>query len=110
MKKNIWLWIGIGLLVVGTVVACFTDILNDIPALAVAAFGLGSIIVSVWNKSEKKDWVTILAIVCVSVGAFCCAFVGLAQDTMTKVIAAVSALVMLLIGILTPVIKSKLSK
>ena len=110
MKKNIWLWIGIGLLVVGTVVACFTNILNDIPALAVAAFGLGSIIVSVWNKSEKKDWVTILAIVFVSVGAFCCAFVGLAQDTMTKVIAAVSALVMLLIGILTPVINAKLNK
>lgn len=55
MKKNIWLLIGIICVVIGTAFACFTDIADDIPALFVAAFGLGAIIVSTWNKSEKKE-------------------------------------------------------
>lgn len=110
MKKNIFLWIGLALLVAGTIFACFTNIVNDIPALAVAAFGLGTIVVSIWNKSEKKDWVTIVAICCVSVGAFCCAICGLAQETMTKLISGIIAVVMLIIGIVVPLIKANIEK
>lgn len=110
MKKNIWLLIGIICVVIGTTFACFTDIADDIPALFVAAFGLGAIIVSTWNKSEKKGTVTIVSILCTCIGGFCCAIAGLAQDVGLKVIAAVLALVLLLISILSPVIVSKIKK
>ena len=56
MKNNVWLWFGVAALVIGSVFACVTDIVNDIPALVIAAFGLGAVIVSTWKKSEQKDW------------------------------------------------------
>lgn len=108
--KNVWLWVGVICLVVGSVFACFTDIANDIPALAIAAFGLGTLVVQTWSKSEKKDWVTIVAIVLVCVGGFASAFAALSQDVVTKIITAVIALVTLLLGILFPLIIKAIKK
>lgn len=105
--KNIWLWVGIACLVVGSVFACFTNIANDIPALAVAAFGLGTVIINTWNKSDKKDWKVIVSIVCVAVGGFCCAFAALSQEVMVQIVSAVIALVTLIIGVLIPVFSKK---
>lgn len=107
MKNNVWLWVGLAALVIGSALACFTDIVNDIPALAVAAFGLGAIIVSTWNKSEKKDWKVIVSIVCVAIGGFCCAFAALSQEVMVQVVTAVIALVSLIVGILIPALSKK---
>lgn len=97
-------------MVVGSVFACFTDIVNDIPALIVAAFGFGTILVNCWNKAEKKDWVLITTLILCSIAGFCCAVAGLSQETVTKVWAAVIALVSLLIGILFPKIVSLFQK
>lgn len=110
MKKNICLFIGIIALVVGTAFACFTDIANDIPALFVAAFGLGAIIVSTWQKSEKKGTITLISIVLTCIGGFFCAIAGLSQEVGLKVIAAVTALVLLLISILGPVLADKIKQ
>lgn len=107
MKKNVILWIGIALLVVGSVLSCFTDIYNDIPALAIAAFGLGTIVMTVWNKSEVKGPKVIASIVCITIAGFCCAVAGLAQETMTSLIAAIVAVVLLIVGILVGKVKIK---
>ena len=110
MKKQIVLFIGVGLLIIGSILAYFTNIVSDIPALAISAFGLGTLIVSIFQKAEKKDWVTVSSIIFVSIGAFCCAVASLSQDTMTKVIAAVIALITLLLGIFVPSIVAKIKK
>lgn len=101
MKNKVFLIIGIILLVVGCIVACFTDIYKDIPALAGASFGLGMIVMSVWNSSDIKGPKVIVSIVCITVAGFFCAVAGLAQETMTSLIAAVIAVVLLIIGILS---------
>lgn len=108
--KNFWTILSVVLIIIGSGFACFTDILSDIPALAIAAFGLGALIVSTWQKSEKKNWLTIVAIVCICIGGFCCAIAALSQDTMTKLIAAVVALVMLVSSILVPILVDKIKK
>lgn len=110
MKKQTFLFIGLGLLILGSIFACFTNFVSDIPALAIAAFGLGTLIVSIYQKAEKKDWVTLLSIIFVAVGAFCCAIAALSQETMTKVIASVIALVTLLVGIFVPTFVAKIKK
>lgn len=105
MKNKIFLIIGIALLVIGSGLACFTDIYSDIPALAVAAFGLGVLVVTIWNKSEVKGPKVIVSITCITISGFFCAIAGLAQDTMTNIIAAVIALVLLLIGVIAGKVK-----
>ena len=107
MKNNVWLWVGVAALVIGSVFACFTDIVNNIPALVIAAFGLGAMIISTWNKSEQKDWKVIVSICCCSVGGFCCAVASLTQDTTVKIVTAVTALVSLIIGIIFGSLKKK---
>lgn len=106
MKINVWLWVGVALLVIGSVFACLTDIVNDIPALVVAAFGLGAAIVSTWNKSEQKDWKVIFSICCY-VGGFCYTVASLTQDTTVKIVTAVTALVSLIIVIIFGSLKKK---
>lgn len=106
MKKNPWLYVGIIALVIGCAVACFTDI-ADIPALVVAAFGLGAMVVSTWEKSEKKGPVTIISIALLCIGGFFCAVAGLGQDVTLQVVSCVIALVTLLIGILLPKVIKK---
>ena len=107
MKKNIVLWIGIILIIAGAAFAAFTDIAGDIPALAVAAFGLGVSVIAIWNKSEKKDWKVITSIACIVVGAFALGIAGFAEATMTTIIGSVIGLVSLIAGLITALIPKK---
>lgn len=108
MKKNPWLWIGVICLVAGTAMACFLNVAKDIPALIIAAFGLGCICVTTYQNAEKKSIGLIISLVLCVIGGFCCAVAGLSQETAVQIGAAVIALVSLLIGILGPTIVKKL--
>lgn len=101
MKNNIVLWIGVGLIIAGSVFAALTDVAADIPGLAVAAFGLGMTVINIWNKSQKKDWKLIVAISSIVIGAFCLGITGFAEATMTTIITSVIGLVALIIGLFT---------
>ena len=101
--------IGLVLLVAGSAIANFTDIVvADYISIAVAAFGLALTIVGVWKSSEKKSWKELVGIICFSIAGFLCGVAGIAQDTMTTLITGIVAVVSMLIGILTTfVLKDK---
>ncbi len=107
--KNVWKWIGIICLVAGSALACFTNIANDVPALFVAAFGFGALVVSTWEKSNKK-WLDVLTLIFICIGGFACAVAGLSQDLGTTLIASIIAIVTLIIGIFGPTLIEKLKK
>ena len=94
--KNALKWIFLGLLVAGAVVAALTDIpIAD------------ALCVTTYKKSEKKGWKVIAAIVLIAVGAFGLGFMGVAPDAISKIIAAVGGVVLLLFGIIVGVIQEK---
>lgn len=101
MNKKIGLIIGIALMVAGGIFAALTDVAADLPAVAITAFGLGITIMSVWNKAQKKDWKLKVALACMSVGGFCCALAGCAEETMTQLVSLVIAVVTIIAGLLT---------
>lgn len=107
MKKNVLTIIGLILLIGGCVCACFTEIAGDVPALAVASFGLGLLVVSTVQKAEKKDWKLYVSIILVCIGGFLCALAGLAESTMTQIITLVISLVTLVIGLVLPKLLAK---
>lgn len=107
MKKNIFLIIGVLVVIASTVLGALTDIGNDIPALIGTAFGLGMETIAIWNKSEKKNWLVIAAIVCAIVGGVCCCFAGLSEQTLTSLVIAIAGVVALLISIFTGIIAAK---
>lgn len=107
MKKNLFVWIGIILIIVGAILSAFTDIANDIPGLAASAFGLGALIVSVYQKSEQKGVKVLFAIICIVLGAIACAIAGLSQEVTLQIITGVIGLVLLLIGILSVFVTKK---
>lgn len=110
MKKNIWTWIGVICLVVGAGFAFFTDIANDIPAIVVAAFGLGTLVVNAWKKSEKKDWKVVVTIILAIIGAFAMAIAGQTEDMTVKIWTAVAAVVSIVVGLLFPKVMSLFTK
>ena len=99
--KNIFKYILLVLIVAGTVVAYFSDVeVVEFSALAVAFVSAALSCVSVYKKSEKKDWKVILAIVLIAVGSFGLGLAGVAADNITKLIAAVGGVLLLIFGIL----------
>lgn len=105
MNKKTILWIGIAVTVLSMVFAAFTDVASDIPAIATGAFGLGLIIASIWNKSEKADWKLVLAIVFAVLGGFLCALAGLGETTYSALITGIGGVIALIISIIITNIK-----
>lgn len=95
-KKNIFMLIGVLVVIASCAFGYFTDVANNIPTLIGTAFGLGMEIVAVWAKSTKRNWMVITAIVCAVAGGLCCAFAGVAETTLTTLVTAVLGLVALL--------------
>lgn len=89
------------LIVGGAFLAAFTDVpIAEFCGLAVACASAGALCFATWNKSEKKDWKVIVSIVLIAVGAFALGFVGVAGDAISKIIAAVGGVVLLIFGII----------
>lgn len=109
MNKKLMLILGIVLIIVSTIVAAFTDVANDIPAVATGAFGLGLTIAAIWQKSEKKDWTVIAAVICAVIGGFLCGIAGLAEMTFTSLLTAIGGVVALIISILLVTLKKPAS-
>jgi peptidoglycan/LPS O-acetylase OafA/YrhL len=109
-KKTVFTIISIVTLLGGLALGAFTDVLNDLPALALSAFGLGVLVITAWNKSEKKGGVLLASIICMLVCGIAAAFAEMSQDNFQKLIAAGVALVALIVGILVPVISKAVAK
>ena len=88
------------LVVGGAVLAVFTDVpVLEFSALAVSFAGAAIAAIELYRKSEKKDWKVIVSIVLVAVGAFGLGFAGVAGDAISKIIAAVGGVVLLIFGL-----------
>lgn len=109
-KKTVFTVIAIVALVAGIVLGTFTDVGNDLPAICLSAFGLGTLIILTYNKSEKKGGVLIASIICMVISGFAAAFAEMSQDALSKLISAIVAVVALIAGILIPVISKALAK
>lgn len=96
------------LLVAGAVVAALSDVpVTEYCGLAVAFASAAALCVATYEKSEKKDWKVKVSIVLVSLGAFGLGFAGVAGDYISKIIAAVGGVVLLIFGIITSLVSEK---
>ena len=103
MKKNIFLIIGIVLVVAGCILGTFANFsASDIVGFAVTMFGAGVASWQMWSKRDKskQTWLSVLSIVLVASGAFLLGFGGFSQDTMTMIITAVCGLVAVIAGLI----------
>lgn len=110
MKKNIFIYVGLGLIIAATILGAFTDVgVASWLELAGFAAGLATCAVSIVKKQEKKDWKMWVALVGVIVGTILLVWAGIAEDTIKSVISAVFGLVVLVTGLL-PVLLPKKEK
>ena len=90
------------LLIAGSAVAAISDVpLVEYTGLAVAFLSAALACISIYKKSEKKDWKVIVSIVLIAIGAFALEFVGIGEDAITRIIAAVGGVVLLIFGLIT---------
>lgn len=100
MNKKILIIIGIFVMVAGAVIAALTDVpIVEYPALAAVFVGAALTCVGVYKKSEKKDWKVVAAITLVALGSFILGFAGVAENTVTQIVTAVTGIVVLIIGV-----------
>ena len=109
-KKTIFTIIAIVALIVGIGLGVTTDIANDLPAIALTAFGLGGLVIQTYNKSEKKGAATLASIILMVICGLAAAFAEMSQDNLSKLISAVVAVVTLIVAILIPVISKAINK
>ena len=109
-KKMILTIISIAALIVSLALGYFTDVYNDLPAIGLGAFGFGGLIITTWKKSEKKDGILLAAIICMVISGLSAVFAEMAQDSYSKLIGAIVAVITLIVGILIPVVSKALSK
>ena len=95
-KKTIFTIIAIVALIAGIGLGVTTDIANDLPAIALTAFGLGGLVIQTYNKSEKKGAATLASIILMVICGLAAAFAEMSQDNLSKLISAVVAVVTLL--------------
>lgn len=106
--KNIFIYIGLALVVAGAAVGALTGI----PAaqwieLAACAVGLATCIISIVKKDEKRDWKLWVALAAVSVGTILLVWAGISDSVIQSVITAVIALVVLVTGLLPVLFKKE---
>lgn len=106
--KNIFIYIGLALVVAGAAIGALTGI----PAvqwieLAACAVGLATCIISIVKKYEKRDWKLWVALAAVSVGTILLVWAGISDSIIQSVITAVIALVVLVTGLLPVLFKKE---
>ena len=108
-KKSIFTIISIVALIAGLGLGYFTDVWNDLPAIALTAFGATGLCITTWKKSEKKNGVLLASIVCMIICGVSAAFAEMSEDNLQKLIAAIVAVVAVIAGILTPIIANAIT-
>lgn len=108
MKKN-WLTIlGILFIVVGIVISYFAKWeLADVSGFAVTMFGAGFACANLWNKKNEvaKNYLCIVSLALVGVGAFVIGFGGIISETlMSTIISSVFGFVVIIAGLIVSAI------
>lgn len=92
------------LVVAGACLAAFTDVaIAEYTGIAIAFVGAAIACISTYKKSEKKDWKVIVSIVLIAVGSFALGFAGVAGDAISRIIAAVGGVVLLIFGLISSI-------
>lgn len=114
MKKNWLTIIGIVFIVIGVV---FGFAINgesfpqaEVLSMASVMFGAGLACANLWDKrnKEKKNWINILTLVLVGVGAFILGFFRVVEEnTMTIIITTVIGLISIISGLVVTAITNK---
>lgn len=94
MKKSS-LAIFIALIVAGSIVSYFGG--NDIASMIGFAVACGSAGV-LCGKLKRETWKDYIATICLGVGSFGACFCGVAPDTISKIISAIIAVILLIAG------------
>lgn len=109
MNKKMVLIIGVALVCLGVVIAQFSAVsIAEASGFAVAVLGAAVMADTILAKAEDKNKVkTIASIVAIAIGAALLGFAGISESTLTELIAGVSGLVILILGIIASGLKSK---
>lgn len=112
MTKKIGTVIGLVLVAAGAVAMWFCKIpAAEIGAFAVTMFGAGLACANLYNGAEKKNWLTIVGIAAVGIGAFVLGFFGLiTSETMASIISMVIGIVVIIAGIVSVAVSTKTTK
>lgn len=106
--KNIFIWVGIALVVLASVIGQFTGVsVASWIELAGFTVGLASCVVGILKGTEKKDWKLYVSIVGMIVGVALCVFAGIAESSITTLITAVAGLVVLIVSLLPKLLAKK---
>lgn len=108
-KKTIFAIISVVSLIVGLALGYFTDIWNDLPAIALTTFGATGLCISTWKKSEKKNGIVLASIICMIICGISAAVAEMTEDDLQKLIAAIVSVVAVIAGILIPIIASAIT-
>ena len=101
MKKNIFIIIGLILIVGGAAISYFAGFpMADVTGFAASMFGAGAVAAGFWEKRTKTDVFSILTVACIGVGAFLLGFGGFVESTMTTIITGVIGLVGIIAGLI----------
>lgn len=107
MKKPL-LFILIALMIVGVVIAYFSDVeVVDYISLAVAFASAGGLCAGTINKSEKKDWKVYTSVACIGLSSFLLGFCGVTGDLISKLITGIVGVILLIAGIISAIMVSK---
>ena len=89
-KKTIFTIISIAALIGGIALGYFTDIWNDLPAIALTSLGATGLCITTWNKSAKKDGFVLASIICMVICGIAGAFAEMSEDNLQKLISIIS--------------------
>ena len=99
--KNVFLWLGVALIVAATIIAQFTGVGTAVwIKLAGFTIGLASCIIDIVSKTEKKGWKLYLSIIGIVVGVALLAFAGVSEDKIKALITAIVGVVVIIAGLL----------
>lgn len=112
MTKKVGTIVGLVLVAAGAIAMWFCKIpMAEIVAFAVTMFGAGLACANLYSGAEKKNWLTIVGIAAVGLGAFVLGFFGLVtSDTMASVISMVLGIVVIIAGIIGTALGSKIAE
>lgn len=113
MKKNIFVIIGIIVLIIGVAVSYFGGFaMADDVGLATTMFGAGLITSQLWAKRDKSKptWLSVVSIVCIAVGAFSLGFFQFDKESMGTIITTVFGFAAIIGGLIIGFIQSRPAK
>ena len=117
MKNKLFLIVSIAFIIIGAIIGYFAKFpLAQMSGFAVTMFGAGLAVGKLWNDRDKtaKNWMVILSMVLVGLGAFVAGLTGLTgvitEAQITAIIGYVFSLILIIAGIVTSVIANKAIK